>query len=132
MENLTSYTENINLKVKHPDAFNEDLFMFRALTNTPEGIKAWAEKVGEGAITDQKVTRGGCRTNIKVYYDLMEKNIAIGEEKLENLAQIVMKCQDQIDNYNDLGLTKKRLQSLSNLRGERKRFQLNFGTNTRG
>lgn len=132
LENLTSYTENINLKVKHPDAFNEDLFMFRALTNTPEGIKAWAEKVGEGAITDQKVTRGGCRTNIKVYYDLMEKNIAIGEEKLENLAQIVMKCQDQIDNYNDLGLTKKRLQSLSNLRGERKRFQLNFGTNTRG
>lgn len=132
LENLTAYTENINLKVKHPDAFNEDLFMFRALTNTPEGIKSWAEKVGEGAITDQKVTRGGCRTNIKVYYDLMEKNIAIGEEKLENIAQIVMKCQDQIDNYNDLGLTKKRLQSMSNLRGERKRFQLNFVTNTRG
>jgi hypothetical protein len=132
LENLTGYTENINLKVKHPEVFNEDLFMFRALTNTPEAIKAWAEKVGEGAITDQKVTRGGCRTNIKVYYDLMEKNIAIGEEKLENIAQLVMKCQDQIDNFNDFGLTKKRLQSLSNLRGERKRFQLNFGTNTRG
>ena len=132
LENLKSYTENINLKVKHPEVFNEDLFMFRALTNTPEDIKAWAENVGEGAITDQKVTRGGCRTNIKVYYDLMEKNIAIGEEKLENLAQLVMKCQDQIDNFNDFGLTKKRLQSLSNLRGERKRFQLNFGTNTRG
>ena len=132
LQNLTGYTENINLKVKHPEVFNEDLFMFRALTNTPEAIKAWAEKVGEGAITDQKVTRGGCRTNIKVYYDLMEKNIAIGEEKLENIAQLVMKCQDQIDNFNDFGLTKKRLQSLSNLRGERKRFQLNFGTNTRG
>ena len=132
LENLKSYTENINLKVKHPEVFNEDLFMFRALTNTPEDIKAWAENVGETAITDQKVTRGGCRTNIKVYYDLMEKNIAIGEEKLENIAQLVMKCQDQIDNFNDFGLTKKRLQSLSNLRGERKRFQLNFGTNTRG
>ena len=132
LENLTAYTENINLKEKHPDVFNENLFMFRALTNTPEAIKDWAENVGETAITDQKVTRGGCRTNIKVYYDLMEKNIAIGEEKLENLAQLVMKCQDQIDNFNDFGLTKKRLQSLSNLRGERKRFQLNFGTNTRG
>jgi hypothetical protein len=132
LENLTGYTENINLSEKHPDVFKEDLYMFRALTNTPEGIKAWAEKVGEAAITDQKVTRGGCRTNIKVYYDLMEKNIAIGEEKLENLAQLVMKCQDQIDNFNDFGLTKKRLQALSNLRGERKRFQLNFGTNTRG
>lgn len=132
LQNLSAYTENINLKIKHPEVFSEDLFMFRAKTNTPEAIKNWAEKVGGDAITDQKVTRGGCRTNIKVYYDLMEKNIAIGEEKLENLAQLVMKCQDQIDNFNDFGLTKKRLQALSNLRGERKRFQLNFGTNTRG
>jgi hypothetical protein len=132
LENLLSFTENINLEEKHPEVFNEPLIMYRAKTNTPDGIKDWAEKVGETAITDQKVTRGGCRTNIKVYYDMMEKNIAIGEEKLENLAQIVMKCQDQIDNFNDFGLTKKRLQALSNLRGERKRFQLNFGTNTRG
>ena len=132
LENLLTFSETMNLKEKHPEVFSEDLMMYRAKTNTPEAIKAWAEKVGETAITDQKVTRGGCRTNIKVYYDLMEKNIAIGEEKLENLAQLVMKCQDQIDNFNDFGLTKKRLQALSNLRGERKRFQLNFGTNTRG
>jgi hypothetical protein len=132
LENLLPYTENINLKEKHPDVFKEDLFMYRAKTNTPDGAKAWAEKVGEAAITDQMITRGSCRTNIKVYYDIAMKNIAIGDEKLNNLAQIVTKCQDQIDNFNDFGLTKKRLYDLGNLQGERKKYKLNYQTNSRG
>ena len=132
LQNLSAYTENINLSVKHPDVFKEALYMFRARTNTPEGAKNWAEKVGEAAITDQMITRGGCRTNIKVYYDIAMKNIAIGDEKLNNLAQIVTKCQDQIENFNDLGLTKKRLYELGNLQGERKKYKLNYQTNSRG
>jgi len=60
------------------------------------------------------------------------KNIAIGDEKLNNLAQIVTKCQDQIENFNDLGLTKKRLYELGNLQGERKKYKLNYQTNSRG
>jgi hypothetical protein len=132
LENLSTYTENINLSEKHPEVFKEDLFMYRAKTNTPEGAKNWAEKVGEAAITDQMITRGGCRTNIKVYYDIAMKNIAIGDEKLNNLAQIVTKCQDQIENFNDFGLTKKRLYELGNLQGERKKYKLNYQTNSRG
>ena len=132
LENLSAYTENINLSEKHPDVFKEDLVMYRAKTNTPDGAKAWAEKVGEAAITDQMITRGGCRTNIKVYYDIAMKNIAIGDEKLNNLAQIVTKCEDQIENFNDFGLTKKRLYELGNLQGERKKYKLNFSTNSRG
>lgn len=132
LENLTGYTETMNLKDKHPDVFKEDLIMYRAKTNTPAGAKAWAEKVGQTTIDDQSITRGGCRTNIKVYYDIALKNIPIGDEKLNNLAQIVAKCEDQIQNFNDFGLTKKRLYELGNLQGERKKYKINFSTNSRG
>jgi hypothetical protein len=132
LENLLPYTETMNLKEKHPDVFKEDLVMYRAKTNTPDGAKAWAEQVGQGTIDDQSITRGGCRTNIKVYYDIALKNIPIGDEKLNNLAQIVAKCEDQIQNFNDFGLTKKRLYELGNLQGERKKYKINFSTNSRG
>lgn len=132
LENLTGYTETMNLNDKHPDVFKEDLIMYRAKTNTPAGAKAWAEKVGQTTIDDQSITRGGCRTNIKVYYDIALKNIPIGDEKLNNLAQIVAKCEDQIQNFNDFGLTKKRLYELGNLQGERKKYKINFSTNSRG
>ena len=132
LENLTGYTESMNLKDKHPDVFKENLVMYRALTNTPDGAKAWAEQVGQATIDDQSITRGGCRTNIKVYYDIALKNIPIGDEKLNNLAQIVAKCEDQIQNFNDFGLTKKRLYELGNLQGERKKYKINFSTNSRG
>jgi len=132
LENLTGFTENMNLRDKHPDVFKEDLIMYRAKTNTPAEAKAWAEQVGQTTIDDQSITRGGCRTNIKVYYDIALKNIPIGDEKLNNLAQIVAKCEDQIQNFNDFGLTKKRLYELGNLQGERKKYKINFSTNSRG
>jgi hypothetical protein len=124
---LSSYTDTINLKEKHPDTFKEDLFMYK-----PKDPKAWAKAAGEGIIENQSLTRGFCRTMTKVYYDIAMKNMDSTEQELNNMAQIVMKCQDQIDNYNDFGLTKKRLYDLGSLQGERKKFKLNFGSNTRG
>lgn len=132
LQNLLDLSETMNLKEKHPDVFKEDLMMYRAKTNTPDGLKRWAEEVGQGAIQDRMITRGGCRTNIKVYFDLAKQNIEIGEEKLDNLANIVLRCQDKFENFNDFGLTKKRIYDLGNQQGERKRFKLNYSSNTRG
>lgn len=132
LQNLLEFHETMDLNEKHPDVFSESLVMYRATTNTPESLKQWADAVGQAAIQDRMLTRGGCRTNIKVYFDLAKQNIEIGEEKLDNLANIVMRCQDKFDNFNDFGLSKKRLYELGNQQGERKRFKLNFSSNTRG
>lgn len=101
----------IDLKDKHPEAFVDSYILVNPNLNsikTDELIRELTELVKTRNYSDRKT----CRQIINNYNVAKQKNVPINDAVLLRWKSAVNMCDSEVKNFNDLGITKKTLETL--------------------
>jgi len=121
-----TYTE-FNLKSQL--GTQKDYFVY--LKNT-DVVPQTVEKLAQGSIKEEKITRPSCRQAIKTFYLSYDTGIELDDETFNLLKTKVQRCRKQYDDFNDLNITNNKLSKLYNLSPDNKYYisdKRNMGEN---
>ena len=79
----------------------------------------------------QTVERKACKSQIDTYIRFADANLKIDSKMLDDMANFIIACDDQIKNWGLLSAIPEKLKQITQYTGERRRFAINFSQNKR-
>lgn len=105
---------------------NKEMYRLKQTGNQEALINA-ATKIAKS----QTVEKKACKTEIDSYIRFADANIKMDSKMLDDIANFIIACDDQIKNWGPLSSIPKKLIQITNYDGERRRFAINFSANKR-
>lgn len=106
----TALFETLDMKDEYPNLFTESYILVKEIKSidTNQLISELTELVNTNNFADRKT----CRQIINKYNVAKQKNAPINDAVLKNWKSAVNMCESKVKNFNDLGITKKLLETL--------------------
>jgi hypothetical protein len=102
--------ETLDMKDEYPNLFTDSYILVKEIKSidTNQLISELTELVNTNNFADRKT----CRQIINKYNVAKQKNAPINDAVLKNWKSAVNMCESKVRNFNDLGITKKLLETL--------------------
>ena len=101
--------------------------MYRPKRMTEQNLESYSE-----LLDSQDVDRGMCKSTVKVFYDAATEKKRLSDNSKKQFADYITACNLQINNFRDLGVTKKKIEALENKMSNNPSYQINYSARTIG